>query len=118
MLILKTVLRVRGFAWVIKWIRHRVQSVPVTTMVSPTAVTATAYAVAIAGALYPGRALCLEQSLVLYYLLRKQGVGVDYCLGVQPHPFLAHAWVEYRGEPLNDVAEHVTSFARLPTQLP
>ena len=55
---------------------------------------------------------------MLYYLLRKQGVAVQYCQGVQPHPFLAHAWIEYGGEPINDVPEHVTFFTRLPAQLP
>jgi hypothetical protein len=80
-------------------------------------VKATEHAVAMAGALYPGRALCLEQSLVLYYLMRRQGVAVNYCQGVQPYPFQAHAWIEYDGEPINDVAEHVKRFARLPEEL-
>ena len=71
-----------------------------------------------AGALYPGRALCLEQSLALYYLLRRRGVPVRYCQGVQPYPFEAHAWVEYGGTPINDVIDHVTLFARFPDQLP
>ena len=31
-------------------------------------------------------------------------------LGVQLHPFLAHAWVELDGAVLNDVAEHVAQF--------
>lgn len=79
---------------------------------------ATERAVAMAGALYPGRALCLEQSLVLYYLLRRQRVAVRYCQGIQPHPFEAHAWVEYEGKPLNDVAEHAKLFTRFPDQLP
>jgi transglutaminase-like putative cysteine protease len=71
-----------------------------------------------AGALYLGRAKCLEQSLALYYLLRRQGVAVAYCQGVQPYPFRAHAWVEYRGQVINDVPEHARFFARLPEQLP
>jgi hypothetical protein len=74
--------------------------------------------VALAGALYPGRARCLEQSLVLYYLLRGRGVAARYCQGVQPNPFQAHAWIEYRGEIITDVEEHVARFARLPDQLP
>jgi hypothetical protein len=76
------------------------------------------YAVAMAGALYPARAMCLEQSLTLYYLLRREGILVGYCQGAVPYPFESHAWVEYRGEPVNDVAEHVKLFAKLPALLP
>lgn len=71
-----------------------------------------------AGAFYPGRARCLEQSLALYYLLRRQGVAVKYCHGVQFYPFQAHAWIEYEGSVINDVAPHVKHFARFPDQLP
>jgi hypothetical protein len=71
-----------------------------------------------AAAFYPGRAECLERSLVLYYILRRQGVRVRYCHGVQPSPLTAHAWIEYGGEVINDVPEHVKEFSRLPDQLP
>jgi hypothetical protein len=107
-------LKVRGFMSTIDWIRRRVETIRPTAAVLPADVRATEYAVAMAGALYPGRALCLEQSLVLYYELRRQGLEVKLCQGVQPHPFLAHAWVECCGEPVNDVLEHVKRFTRLP----
>jgi transglutaminase superfamily protein len=74
---------------------------------------ATELVVATAAAFYPGRALCLEQSLTLYYILRRQGIPVTYCQGVQSQPFQAHAWIEYDGEPLNDMPERVRRFARL-----
>jgi hypothetical protein len=111
---IKVLLRTRGFGWTMRWLRSRVDSV---TAIAPghlTMVSATQQAVALAGALYPGRALCLEQSLVLYYVLRRQGIGVTFRMGIQAHPFAAHAWVEYNNAPLNDVAEHVTLFAPLP----
>jgi hypothetical protein len=115
---LKMALKFGGLGLTIRWIRRRVEALPEATAADPGGVTATEYAVALAGALYPGRALCLEQSLLLYYLLRLQGVAVKYCQGVQPYPFAAHAWVEYRGEPINDLVEHVKHFTRLPDQLP
>lgn len=115
---IKTGLRTRGFGRTIQWIRRRVEAVPEVTLVNSEVIKTTECAVAMAGALYPGRALCLEQSLTLYCLLRRQGVAVKYCQGVQPYPFRAHSWVEYNGEPINDVAEHVRSLARLPDQLP
>jgi hypothetical protein len=112
------VLKSRGFGWTIGCIRRRVQAIPVSTVVSSEAVKATEYVVAMAGAFYPGRALCLEQSLLLYYLMRRQGIAVKYCQGVQFYPFAAHAWVEYLEEPISDVAEHVKLFTRMPDQLP
>ena len=115
---IKTLLRLRGFLATLEWIRRRVDTVPASTEAPLEQVRAVESAVAMAGALYPGRAKCLEQSLVLYYLLRRQGVAVSYCQGVQPYPFRAHAWVEYRGQVINDVPEHARFFARLPDQLP
>jgi hypothetical protein len=115
---MKLMLRVRGFGRTIKWIRERVVGVPATTVVDVEIVRRAEHAVAMAGAWYPGRALCLEQSLALYYLLRRQGVPVKYCPGVRPYPFGAHAWVEYCGEPVNDVTEHVSWYTRMPDQLP
>jgi hypothetical protein len=114
----KTALQLWGFGRTLRFVRRRVERVDANETCCMEVVRAVERAVAMAGALYPGRALCLEQSLVLYYLLRRQGVAVRYCHGVQPYPFEAHAWIEYRGEPINDVPEHVRGFARLQGELP
>ena len=66
-----------------------------------------------AGVFYPGRALCLEQSLVLYVLLRRRAVAAELRLGVQPYPFNAHAWVELAGAPLNETPETIRQFVPL-----
>lgn len=71
--------------------------------------------VALVAAFYPGRALCLEQSLTLWLLLRRRGIDADLRLGVQPYPFGAHAWVEHRGEPVNENPEFVRTFTILPS---
>lgn len=115
---MKLMLRVRGFGHTIRWIRKQVVGASATMVVDVEIVRRAEHAVALAGAWYPGRALCLEQSLALYYLLRRQGVPVKYCSGARPYPFGAHAWVEYCGEPVNDVAEHVGWYTRMPDQLP
>jgi transglutaminase superfamily protein len=115
---MKLLLRTRGFLGTTRWIRRRVERLPASSDADLEAVKSAEYAVAMAGGLYPGRAKCLEQSLTLYYLLRQRGVAVKYCQGVQPYPFQAHAWIEYRGEVVNDVPEHARFFARLPEQLP
>ena len=99
------------------WIRDRVASVPIQAEPETRArveVVATEYAVALASAFFPGRALCLEQSLVLYYLLRRQGRRAEFRVGVVPHPFMAHAWVEWGGAPVNDIVEHLQPFALMP----
>jgi hypothetical protein len=118
LLAIKSALKFRGFGWTVEWVRHHVGHVPAPQLTASEAVIATEHAVAMAAAFFPGRARCLEQSLVLYYLLRGQGVLVSYCQGVRPHPFTAHAWVEYRNEPVNDVLEHVKLFMQLPVGLP
>jgi hypothetical protein len=115
---LKLSLKVFGYKRTMGWIRRRVESVPQRGDVKLTMVKEVEWCVAMAAAFYPGRAQCLERSLVLYYVLRRQGVPVRYCHGVQPSPLTAHAWVEYGGEVVNDVAEHVREFSRLPDQLP
>jgi len=74
--------------------------------------------VAKAAALFPGRALCLEQSLTLYALLRRSCVPARLRLGIQSYPFAAHAWVETDGEPLNDIAEHIAFYVPLEDLLP
>ncbi len=70
---------------------------------------------AVVAAFFPGRALCLEQSFALWVLLRRRGIDADLRLGVQPIPFGAHAWVEHRGQPVNERPEFVSSFLTLPS---
>lgn len=54
-----------------------------------------------------GAATCLEQSLVLWYLLRQEDIPARLRIGVkkQPGKFEAHAWVEHNGMALNQVEE-------------
>lgn len=52
---------------------------------------------------------CLEQSLVLWWLLRRRGIAADLRIGARKESgcFEAHAWVEYDAQVLNDAdAEH------------
>lgn len=50
------------------------------------------------------RANCLERSLALWWMLRRQGVPANLRLGAQKATgaFEAHAWVELNGVVLND----------------
>jgi hypothetical protein len=78
-------------------------------------VSETARQVATAAAFYPGRAQCLEQSLTLFLLLRRRGVPVELRIGIQPFPFMAHAWVEHDGRPVNEPEDFVTRLAPFPS---
>ena len=110
---LKLGLATAGFARTLRWVTDRTARA-LEQPGSAGVIDRVAHAVALAAALYPGRALCLEQSLALYYLLRQRGVDARLRLGVQPYPFSAHAWVEHGGVPLNDFPEHVRHFIALP----
>lgn len=67
-----------------------------------------------AAAVYcPGRMTCLEQSLVLFVLLRRRQMAARFILGVRSLPFNAHAWVEVEGTPVNETPELAEGLVRL-----
>ena len=53
------------------------------------------------------KAKCLPQSLTLWWLLRRQGIGSDIRFGARKEAgqLEAHAWVELEGIPLNDASD-------------
>jgi hypothetical protein len=55
---------------------------------------------------------CLEQSMVLWWLLRSRGIPVELRVGARKHSerFEAHAWVEFAGTVLNDADEQHVHF--------
>jgi Transglutaminase-like superfamily len=60
-------------------------------------------------------ALCLGRSLLLWFLLRRRGMDAQLVVGTNAvgDTWMAHAWVELDGQPINDVAdvrEHYGSF--------
>ncbi|HTU77813.1 MAG TPA: lasso peptide biosynthesis B2 protein [Solirubrobacteraceae bacterium] len=62
--------------------------------------------------LLPGDTRCLVRSLVLTRLLARRGIPAKLVIGARAAPeFLAHAWVEYAGDPVLDVGDG--SFGRL-----
>jgi len=69
-----------------------------------------------AGAHYGlGHPTCLEQSLVLWYLLRERNISARLRVGVRKsaEKFEAHAWVEHDGVALNqseEVHQHYAAF--------
>ncbi len=56
---------------------------------------------------------CLSQSLTLWWLLHQSGIESELRVGVrkEANQFLAHAWIELAGFPLNDRVEAVRQYA-------
>lgn len=111
---IKLMLLVIGFARTYSLLQSRVRDL--STIAEPDAATldASARSIVAAAILIPGRIECLEQSLALWYLLRRRGVSAELTFGMRQYPFGAHAWVTYRGEPLNEDREalrHYVAFA-------
>lgn len=105
-------LKLRGFGPSVAWAR-RAGDRPARGRLAEAEVERAAYHVAVAAAFFPGRAVCLEQSLALYVLLRRRGVPAELRVGVQVYPFYAHAWVELDGRPVNEDPETVARFRPL-----
>jgi hypothetical protein len=62
--------------------------------------------------LMPGDTRCLARSLVLTRLLARRGIPAKLVIGARAAPsFLAHAWVEYEGQPV--LSHGDGSFGRL-----
>jgi len=60
---------------------------------------------------------CLERSVLLAYILDRQGIPAELRIGVRSgeHGFEAHSWIEAAGEVLNegrDVGERYAAFDR------
>jgi len=71
----------------------------------------------------PVHTTCLEQSLALWYLLRKQNIPASLRIGVRksPEKFEAHAWVECAGAALNEAEgmhRHYAAFAAEFSEVP
>ena len=62
----------------------------------------------------PGKPNCLQRSIVLWWLLRREGVGAELHIGArkQSENFEAHAWVELNGCVLNDSADVHKHYSR------
>ena len=68
--------------------------------------------VAIAAGRGPVRATCLRRSLLLWWLLRRDGIETVLRVGVNRDSgsLNAHAWIEYLGRPLNDADDIALRF--------
>ena len=113
-LVARVLLRTVGFQRTFRTATRRAPLSPAARIADRELAEAQAHQVAVAAAFYPGRARCLEQSLVLYYLLRRCGQPAELRIGVQPYRFRAHAWVEIDGCPINERGDTTRGLAVMP----
>jgi len=105
-------LRLRGYGKTFTWLQKRAQFQPEAAGARPELqeeVQITCRMVRAALRYSLAQYSCLEESLTLWYLLRKQGIPACLRIGVRKEneKFEAHAWVEHDGEALNqDEAMH------------
>jgi Transglutaminase-like superfamily len=79
----------------------------------PDPVAEIASAVTAVARLAPFLSRCLARSITIWWLCRRRGHDTDVLIGVAPPEdgrLPAHAWVEYRGVPLNDTADVRTRY--------
>lgn len=78
-------------------------------------ISSTVEVVRIASRRVAPRSTCLAQSIVLWALLRRQGIDSRIVIGVRKGdvPLDAHAWIERHGIPLNETPEVVATFVPL-----
>jgi len=97
-----TVLHIQGYARLRQSLKSRrcVVEVPTTDMVERA--KRIVAAVDRACVYYPRRAMCLQRSAVMTWLMRRSRLPVDMVIGCRHTPFYAHAWVEMDGAVLND----------------
>jgi len=82
---------------------NRVQQFPVAERdPATTSVSEICSAMDIACVWYWKEALCLQRSAATVCLLKQSGVEAQLVIGTQQMPFKAHAWVEVRGQVVND----------------
>jgi hypothetical protein len=62
---------------------------------------------------YPKKAMCLQHSAVVTWLLRRSGVPAEMVLAACDYLPEAHAWVEVDGEVVNDSARVKESYREL-----
>jgi hypothetical protein len=102
-------LRSRGYKKTQQWLQKRLHASPQASPNNETSSVSLTCRMVNAAAHYGivRRPTCLEESLALWYFLRRQGIPSKLRIGVRKiaDKFEAHAWVEYQGQALNQSDE-------------
>jgi Transglutaminase-like superfamily len=115
-------LRLRGYKGTQGWLQNKLESRPTAPLapeLAPARLEMICRMVRAAEhyALLPSS--CLEQSLLLWYLLRREGIATALRVGVRKDSgkFEAHAWVEHDGTALNQAEEPHRHYAAFDSEL-
>ena len=116
-------LRLRGYGATFASLQKRIPPQAASTELCPDArekVQATCRMVRAALRYSLSEFTCLEESLTLWYLLRKERIPVCLRIGVRKEneKFAAHAWVEHAGEALNQTDAMHRHYAAFEQDLP
>ena len=115
----RVLLWTRGYHRTMRLLSTRVQPGPSGGSAEvPDPVAEIASAVTTVARLTPFRSRCLARSITIWSLCRRRGHDTDVVIGVAPPEggrLPAHAWVEYRGMPLNDTADVRTRYGVIST---
>lgn len=103
-------LRIRGYNKTRQWLQMRLERQAIQNLESPeisVCLEMTCRMVRAAEHYSLVRVTCLEESMVLWYLLQSQGIPATLRIGVRKPAgtFEAHAWVERDGVALNQTDE-------------
>jgi len=91
-------LKSHSFNAVLQWLNEKSEGATPTRDPATDRIVIQQVSEAIGGATkfyYRTRRDCLPNAMLAYYLMRRQGVVVKFCIGVTKFPFKGHAWVEY-----------------------
>lgn len=105
-------LKFAGFRRAIRWALRLAR--PADALANRDGAERQARAVAVAAAFFPGRAICLEQSIALFLVLRWRRIPAVLRIGVQPYPFAAHAWIELDNRPVFENEDDLVKFTPFP----
>ena len=108
--LIRVSLRFRGYNKTRQWLQGKLDRLTVPALALPEVsdrLDVTCRMVRAAEHYLPVRVSCLEESLVLWYLLQTQGIAAAIRIGVRKPAgtFEAHAWVEQDGIALNQTDE-------------
>ena len=117
--VVRSMLWLRGYTSTMRLLQagSRVEPSSTATASVPEAVAEVASAVTTVASVIPLRTRCLARSITIWWMSGRRGHSVEVVLGVtRPDGgrLPAHAWVEYRGIPVNDTADVRTRFIVMP----
>lgn len=109
-------LRIAGFQRTYNWLMRLASRSNSENDPNLASLARTAQSIGLARNQFPRyRPTCLPQSLVLWHLLRSEGMAAELNIGVRKadNEFSAHAWIEVDGQVINDAPDVANQYTRV-----